>query len=252
MTSSDQIKKVRSRPQGSSQALHFAVLLALCILAPIASLAIFPSPPGISVIWDLANATAYLAVSICMLLFIYKGRARAFPPFSGRFFANLHRDFGYIVALLLVTHVGLMLLAEPLLVYHLKPTAPLHMLSGLIALALMLLLVVCSIPTIRRRLWSNYHLFRHMHAVIAVAALALTCHHIIVSGFYLNSPWKIFFVSVIALGVLLYYVTGNYPLMSSTAHRLKNSGRYSHLISYGCVTVALLICTVLIVMNNVE
>ncbi len=244
--------KIRSQRQGSTQAVHFAVLLALCMLAPIAFLAIFPSPPAISVIWDLANATAYLAVSISLLLFVYKGRARAFPAFSGRFFANLHRDFGYIVALLIVTHVGLLLLAEPLLLYHLKPTAPLHMLSGLVALVLMLLLVVSSIPAIRRRLWSNYHLFRHLHAVIAVAVLALTCHHIIVSGFYLNSPWKLALVSVVAVGILLYYATGNYPLLSSTAHRIKNSGRYSHLISYGCVTVALLICSVLISMNNVE
>ncbi len=243
---------MKARQQSTGQALKFSVLLAACMLAPIVLLALYPSPPGIYAVWDLANAMGYLALSITLLLFVYKGRARGFPAYSGRFFANLHRDLGYIVALLLLAHVGLLLLAEPLLLEHIKPTAPLHMLSGLIALIVMLLLVVSSIPALRRRLWPDYHLFRHVHAVMAVAGLGLVFYHVLVSGYYLNSLWKTGLLATVTAGIVAYYARGKYPAVPATALRVRNSARYSHMISYGCATVALLICLLAVLMNNLE
>ena len=222
------------------------------MLAPIAVASLWPVPPGINLIWDWANAMGYMALAICLFLFVYKGRARSFPAYSGRFFANLHRDLGYIAMLLLAGHVGILLAAEPLLLEHLKPTAPLHMLAGLLALILMLLLVGSSIPALRRRLWPDYHLFRHFHAVAAVAIVVLTFFHVLHSGFYLNSPWKIGLALALVLGVLGYYSLWQYRSIAPTTNRVRSSGRQSHIISYGCALVALLICLVLALASNFE
>lgn len=234
------------------QALAFGVVVTLCLLAPVALVSLWPVPPHIAVPWDWANGMGYMALASSLFLFIYKGRARRFPAFSGRFFANLHRDLGYITLFLLSGHVGILLLAEPLLLAHLKPTAPLHMLAGLLALVLMVLLVVSSIPVCRRSLWPDYHLFRHLHALTAVAIVALTFYHVLASGFYLNSPWKLGLVTALGTGILAYYTAYKYRPVAASASRTRHSARYSHLISYGSALLALLLCLALVLEHGAE
>ena len=243
---------MQPRQQTNSQALTFSVFLSACLLAPIACVSLWPMPPPVNRLWDWANAMGYLAVVISLLLFVYRGRARTFPPYSGRFFANFHRDLGYIVVLLLAGHVGVLLVEEPLLLEYLKPTAPLHMLSGLLALVLMLFLVCTSIPMVRRRLWPDYHLFRHVHGLVAVAIVLLVFFHVLASGFYLNSPWKIGLAAATGVGFLVYYARGKYQLVPATMSRVRDSARYSHMISYGSVVLGLLLCLALILLADVE
>jgi len=243
---------LQTRQQVTVQALKFGALLGACMIAPIALLALFPSPPGIYPLWDWANAMGYLALAITLLLFVYKGRARVFPAFSGRFFANLHRDLGYIVILLLLGHVGLLLLAEPLLLEHIKPTAPLHMLAGLIAMILLLLLFISSIPALRRRLWRNYYLFRHVHAVVAVMVVGLVLYHVLLSGFYLNSYWKTGLLATVTVATVAWYAVGQYPLVPANFLRVRNSSKYSHIISYGSTLVVVLFSLALVLLNNLS
>jgi hypothetical protein len=231
-------------------ALKFSVFLVSCWLAPIAYLWLWPIPPPVYWAWDWANTMGYLALAISLFLFVYRGRTHTFPPYSGRFFANLHRDLGYIALLLLAGHVGVLVVEEPLLLEHLKPTAPLHMMSGLLALILMLLLVCTSIPTARRRLWHNYYLFRHLHGLVAVAIILLVFFHVLVSGFYLNSWWKIGLAAAISLGILFYYARGKYLLVPARLPRVRDSARYSHLISYGSAMLALMLCLALTVLDS--
>ncbi len=243
---------LQPRAQTYGQAFTFCVFLCAAMLTPFVIIALGVAPPGISPAWDWANGVGYLALAIYLLLFVYRGRAHRFPAYSGRFFANLHRDLGYIAMLLLAAHVGTLLLIEPLLLEHLKPTAPLHMLAGLLALILMLLLVCFSVPTLRRQLWPDYHLFRKMHAVVAVAIVALTAFHVYGSGFYLNSTWKLGFAAGAAGLVLINYTLHMYRLVRPAAGRTRNSGRYSHVISYGTALLAVLLCLALAWGNNVE
>jgi hypothetical protein len=243
---------LQPRQQTNRQALTFSGLLIACLLTPIAIVSLWPVPPQVNRLWDWANAMGYLAVAISLLLFVYKGRAHVFPTYSGRFFANFHRDLGYIIVLLLAGHVGVLLVAEPLLLEHLKPTAPLHMMSGLLALVLMLLLVCTSIPVVRRRLWPDYHLFRHIHGLVAVAIVLLVFFHVLVSGFYLNSEWKVGLAVATGVGILLYYARGKYQLVPAAVARVRDSARYSHMISYGSVVLVLLLCLALILLAEVE
>ena len=209
------------------------------MLAPIALVLLVPLPAPLGFAWDLANGLGYLSLALCLCLFIYAGRARVFPPYSGRFFANLHRDLGYIALALALVHAGLLLYREPLLLEHLKPTAPLHMLSGTLALLLMGMLVLSSLPRLRRRLWPDYHRFRHLHAVTSVSVLALSLYHVVESGYYLNHPWKITLLAVAASAVALAYAVRQHGAVTGGVDRTRNSARYSHLISYGALLLAL-------------
>jgi DMSO/TMAO reductase YedYZ heme-binding membrane subunit len=230
------------------QVLAFSSVLCLSIFSPVVLVALWPFPEGIYLAWDWANFMGYMSLAICGFLFVYRGRARAFPAFSGRFFANLHRELGYIALLLLFLHAGILLVSEPLLVEHLKPTAPLHMLAGIIALLLMVVLVISAIPYVRRRLWHDYHVFRHIHAVLAVCISGLVAYHVLSSGFYLNGVWKVGLASTLTFVILVSYVFGSQSVgtetepnsSGTTPGKKSNSSRYSRVISYGCTTLLVL------------
>ena len=106
-------------------------------------------------------------------------------------FANLHRDLGYLALLVVAARVGLLLVAEPLLLEHLKPSAPLYMLAGLLANLLLLVLVVSSITRLRRRVWPDYQRFKRLHAWLAIACVAFIGWHVADSRFYLNTELKL-------------------------------------------------------------
>jgi len=205
---------LQTRQQAVVQALKLSALLGACMIAPIALLALYPIPPGIYPLWDFANAMGYIALAITLLLFVYKGRARIFPAFSGRFFANLHRDLGYIVVLLLMA--------------------------------------VSSIPALRRRVWRDYYFFRHMHAVLAVMIVGLVSCHVLLSAYYINSLWKVGLLAIITLGTVAYYTSGQLPVVSAAVLRIRNSSRYSHMISYGSTLVILLLSLAIVLVNNLE
>jgi predicted ferric reductase len=198
-----------------------------------------PQPAPLDLTWDLANAAGYLSLAFCLLLFVYAGRARTFPPFSGRFFANLHRDLGYCALALALAHAGLLLYREPLLLEHLKPTAPLHMLAGTLALFFMLLLVLSSLPRVRRRIWPDYHRFRHLHAVVSVCLVVLSLYHVVESGYYLNHSWKVALLLAVSAILLVAYALRRHGAIGGAVDRTRNSARYSHLITYGALLLAL-------------
>lgn len=232
------------------QAVKFSALLCACMLLPVLVVFLFSPAPAIYPLWDWANTMGYLVIASTTFLLIYKGRARSFPAYSGQFFANLHRDLGYITAILLAGHVSLLLYAEPLLLEHMKPTAPLHMLSGWIALILMSLLLATSIPAMRRRIWQDYHFFRRVHAMLAVAVIGLGFYHVVFSGFYLNENWKTALYFVIATGTVVWSVAFSKPAVSSGNIRIRNSSGFSHLITYGCTTVVLVLCLVIVLVKQ--
>ena len=234
----------------NKQVLSFSVVLFAGIISPVALVYLWPVPAGITLAWDWANSFGYLSLAICMSLFVYRGRALDFPAFSSRFFANLHRELGYLSLCLLFAHIGMLLLTEPLLLEHLKPTAPLHMLAGVFAFILILLLVTSSVPAARRQLWPDYHVFRHVHAVLAVSIVALTIFHVLGSSFYLNSRWKIGLASTVSFGILIYYLVSYYRKSPVAATRISGSSQYSRYVSYGCTTLAVLVCMLLILGNH--
>lgn len=213
---------------------RFALLVALLLAMPLA-VALVLGPPPVSYLWDVANLLGFLSLACMLLLFYYTGRPRIFPPFSGRFFANLHRDIGYLSLVFIVLHTGLLLFAEPQLVEHLKLTAPLYMLAGLAAASLCLLLVLSSVTPLRRATWADYRAFRQLHGWLSLLVLALALLHLCGSAFYLNHSVKLVVVCGITCALAAYYLIDGHRSRSLRAGRVRvrDSARFSHFVSYG-------------------
>lgn len=232
-------------------ALRFFVGLCACLALPVLLVMQMPVAPAVGIAWDLANLLGYLAMACCLLLFIYAGRPRPVPPFSGRFFANLHRDLGYITLILVATHIAILLVSEPLLLEHLKPTAPYYMLAGLLASLILLTLVISSIPRWRRRVWPDYRRFKLLHAWLAIACVALSCWHVLGSHFYVNTAVKLVLGSLAATGVFAAYAWGRYrrPVQAQGVDRIRDTAVYSHRIAYGSLLLMLIVAIVIAVLR---
>ncbi len=242
------VEEVRS----GGAALRFCLLLVACLGAPFALIGLWSAPPAVNLIWDAANAMGYLALVLIFLLFIYTGRPRAFPPFSGRFFANFHRDIGYLILALTVAHCLLLLIWQPLLLEHLKPTAPVYMLTGLGSALLLVVLVLSSAGWLRRRLWSSHHSFRSLHAWLSISTTGLLLVHVLGSGFYLNTLGKAVVCVVVAVVVLISYLDKRFWHLHHDrgVTRLRDTARYSVLISYGSVVLVLVVSVAMILLRS--
>ncbi len=187
------------------------------------------SPPAISIIWDWANALGYIAACTILFLFIYTGQRRNFPSVSGKFFIDFHRHTGYVILVIITMHAGILLLKDPVLIEHLKITAPYYMLCGLFAFILMLIVTVSSFQSVRKLIWSDYKWFRIIHALIGVLIVLLIYIHIVKSRYYANSDWKTIVWTITCFLFIGFYViekTGDNDINKQVNRINKNTAMY--------------------------
>jgi len=230
----------------SKQIVKFIFSLVFLLTVPVLVIYLVQLP-AVGVIWDWANLLGYLCVGIFLLLFIYAGRSRAIPSISGSFFGRFHRDLGFVALLLLVLHIGLLLIQEPLLLEHLKLSAPWYMLSGLLAAILILLLVMSSVVKVRGQIWSSYQVFQLSHKWFSIFIALLIAIHIIDSRFYLNEYWKGLLLIMISLFVVRDYAFSKKTKTQNIKQREKSTNHTSWLVSV-LITICLMLISFLIVL----
>ncbi|MGE8066372.1 ferric reductase-like transmembrane domain-containing protein [Pseudomonas sp. NPDC089569] len=169
-----------------------ALIIRLTILSalPFMLLLLENAMPGVNPAWDFANAAGLFSGLLMALLFVFSGRPLSQPYYDGKFFMNLHRDLGYAATLLLIVHIGVLLVSEPLVIDYLKPSAGWSMLSGTLATLLLVALVPASLAGMRRKIWRNHKHFKHWHYGLGVLMLAMMSWHVISVGFYTRELWK--------------------------------------------------------------
>ncbi len=162
-----------------------AICLALALVVVL-------DAPGLSAgwRWDAANLLGFGAFAGMLLLQLHTG-AR-----SG---VKSHERLSWFVVALLATHVLWLLFDDPTTIEYLKLKSPPYMLSGLVATALLLVLVFSALPFFRKRLFSRWSSFRWLHWWLGWVCVGLAAHHILGSGFY---------ASGLTGGVALLIVTG--------------------------------------------
>ena len=69
--------------------------------------------------------------------------------------------------------------------------------------------------------------------------LALSLYHVIESGYYLNREWKLGLLLLVVAFILVAYGVRQHGAVAGGLDRARNSARYSHLISYGALLLAL-------------
>lgn len=199
--------------------LRLAILSAL----PLVLVLLVDAMPGLAPAWDFANAAGLLGGVILLLLFVYSGRPLSRPYFDGKFFMVLHRDLGYAALVLLVVHVGVLLVSEPLVVNYLLPSASWPMLSGTLAAALLLALVPISLPAVRQRIWRHHLRFRRWHYGISGVLLVLLAVHVIEVGFYTGARWKAVLWGVLTVCALIWPLLPRRPLAPAEGRRRRNT-----------------------------
>jgi predicted CXXCH cytochrome family protein len=202
----------------------FALLLATLLLAFRAV--------HLPLAWEIGCAAGLLSALIVLLLFAWPMRGRDRVPLApiapGR-----HRDLALACFALALGHAVALIWAEPLLLEYLKPTAPLHMLTGIAALAALLALVATGFESVRRRLWRSARGFQATHVGVAIAALAATGAHVIASARYVDSRWKVAVLcgasTLAALGILR--ARRSPSPQSDEAHSWTSSTRWRNLLT---------------------
>lgn len=164
--------------------------LALGCLLPVAVLLGLGAMPGLGYAWDFANAAGLLGGCLLGLLFIIGGRPQPRPLYEGKFFLRLHRDLGFVAIALLLVHIVVLLVDEPLLIEDLLPSAPGYMLAGLASAILMLVLAISSLSRVRPRWSSSAASFRRWHYGGSLLALLLMAVHVLGAGYYSGGVWK--------------------------------------------------------------
>lgn len=178
--------------------------LALGCLLPVAILLGLGAMPGLGYAWDFANAAGLLGACLLGLLFVIGGRPQPRPLYEGKFFLRLHRDLGFAAVALLLVHIVVLLVDEPLLIEDLLPSAPGYMLAGLASAILMLVLAVSSLSRVRPRWSSSAASFRRWHYGGSLLALSLMAVHVLGAGYYSGGVWKGALLVALMLAVALW------------------------------------------------
>ncbi|SFT87122.1 ferric reductase-like transmembrane domain-containing protein [Pseudomonas marincola] len=226
--------------------------IALCLLLPFGAIFLLGAMPGVNLIWDFSNASGFIAGVLFLLLFAYTGRPLAQPRHDGKFFMALHRDLGFVAALMLAVHIVVMLVDEPLVFDQLSPGAPWPMVAGNLATLILLLLVPLSLTAVRKRIWATHQHFRRWHYAASALVVILTAVHMICIGYYSTVPVKAAFWSLLT-GLALAY-----PLfMHGRAHtgpggRRRHTAYLATCLSLGVLFAGLLLAAVYSVLGSVD
>ncbi|NIB42616.1 hypothetical protein HBA55_23615 [Pseudomaricurvus alkylphenolicus] len=163
----------------SAQALiqkHWAILLSSVFLL---LLILLGNPLKTGWAWDLANGLGY-AATLCLL-----SLCLASP---NRYPVRAHQLLSYMLALFVVLHILLLWWSEPLTLEYIKPLAPVYMWAGVMALVLMLILILSSLPSLRMHVFHSREGYRFWHKGLSWLCVATTLYHLSGSGLYF-SQW---------------------------------------------------------------
>ncbi|MDO8502874.1 MAG: ferric reductase-like transmembrane domain-containing protein [Gemmatimonadaceae bacterium] len=175
-----------NRPRG---AFWIAVYLTL-VLAPVLALLIGPTPPGRGFWWEFAIAIGFAATTMMGVQFVLTARfRRAAAPFGIDIVYYFHRYLALVAVGLVLAHVLVLLVVEPVLLGLLAPwQAPAYITAGLASVVAVLLLVGVSLG--RKRFGIRYETWRWTHGLLAILVICLALVHIWGVGYYVAVPWK--------------------------------------------------------------
>lgn len=140
----------------------------------LAALLLVPVPASAGLVWDSTAIIGYAAIVFTFVLYLYPLRRRGLPQRRLLVLAQ-HRRIGWIALSLALLHAALLLLAQPLSVQYLLPSAPLYMLCGIAGLMALAALVVTGLS-------ARTALRRAVHATLAAVLLGLLAAHVVGSG----------------------------------------------------------------------
>lgn len=163
-------------------------VLCLLVIIVIASV---PEPlPAGGPIWDWLSGMGFGALAFVLAL-SWEAESPAPQPRL-----TVHRNLAIAASAFATIHAFGYLVTDPISLEYLLPTAPLHMLVGILGYLALLLVTMSALPVPRRRLYASFTTFRRWHLWLSIFALAASGWHVIGTGFAVSGWGR---VSVFAL-----------------------------------------------------
>jgi predicted ferric reductase len=180
------MKKIRRMLAG----ILWVGLYGLLAVSPVLILLVGARPPGREYWRDFSVALGYCGLALWLLQFVLTARFKTMKsPFGSDVVYQFHRQISLASFGLVLLHpVILFAFSPPLLALLNIPAAPWRARAGIAGLALTAALILLSL--FRRKWRIEYNRWRIWHGILAVAAVSLSFAHVVLAGYYLNTPWK--------------------------------------------------------------
>jgi DMSO/TMAO reductase YedYZ heme-binding membrane subunit len=198
--------------------------------------------------WECSEILGLVGALACLALCGSPVRPRESAP-PALLSLSRHEMLGWIAFGAAALHILLAVMADRAVVEYLKPTSPLYQLAGIVGFVVLLVLVVTSLATVRRRLWHSHRNFQATHIVFGCLLLALLGVHVVTTGRYIGGGGRrILFIAVAAggLAMLLRRRRGVGTAPPETTVRRFVFGRHSTLIVGAIITTVLALGTLIV------
>ncbi len=116
---------------------------------------------------------------------------------------RLHTLLGWGALGAVLAHVGGLVAADRTIIEYLKPTTPLYQLAGIAGACLLLIVMLGSVGSVRRRLWASHRGFQAVHVVLACLLAALVAVHVVVTARYVGGVGRRVWFVAVTIGAIL-------------------------------------------------
>ncbi|MDE2305070.1 MAG: cytochrome c3 family protein [Gammaproteobacteria bacterium] len=134
--------------------------------------------------WEIAQAFGVASVALCLMLCVLSVRPRSGA--NQAFSLRSHEWLGWLALAAALLHVGCLIATDPVVIEHLKPTAPRYELAGMLALGALAFLVLAGHAPIRQRLWLRHRNFQAAHVGAACLLVWTTAAHVVTTDRYVH------------------------------------------------------------------
>ena len=198
--------------------------------------------------WEFSEILGFAATLACIALCGCPVRPRQSAP-PVQLSLGRHERLGWIALGAAALHILLAVVADHTVLEYLKFTSPLYQVAGIAAFVVLLVLVVTSLASLRRRLWRSHRDFQATHIILGCLLVALLAAHVISAARYTGGyTRRIVFLAAAAGGIAMLLRrrrgAGTPPHGTATLRRLA-FGRHSTLIA-GVIVASMLALSTLI------
>jgi predicted ferric reductase len=181
------VKRVHANP---NPGIHWILLYATVVVAPLFIMLIGPRPEGRPLLRDLSVAIAFCSMSLMGLQFVLTARIPSIKrPFGSDVVYFFHHQVSVVAVVLVVLHLVLLGIDNGstwgLLAFWSSPLRARFAVAGLASL-----FTLIGLSLFRRQLRIEYITWRITHGLLAMGAAAFAMTHMQLVGIYLASPWK--------------------------------------------------------------
>ena len=171
--------------------------VALLVLAAMPAFAGF-----VGVGWELSQLAGLASGLACIVLSGAPVRPRDSMP-ATLLSLQRHTFIGWLALIAVAIHVGGLVLVDRTVVEYLKPTTPFYQFAGILATLLLLILVLSSIGSVRRRLWASHRGFQASHVILGCLIAAFIAVHVVVTARYLGGRGRRALFVAATIGAIL-------------------------------------------------